>query len=174
MRSWCRALNRHVAELGVAMKLQILAWLGMAAYAAHVMEEYAFDWRNWARAVIKLPVEWSDFYVTNAVVIALGIAQAELAPALPVAPLIFASLMLINAVLFHILPFARTRGRFSPGLATAIVLFLPIGTAVWWRAQSDGLLDWTTAVLAVVGGAALMASPIVMLNLRAWPYFQQS
>jgi hypothetical protein len=59
-------------------------------------------------AVIKLPVEWSDFYVTNAIVIALGIAQAQLAPALPLAPLIFASLMLINAVFFHILPVVRT------------------------------------------------------------------
>jgi hypothetical protein len=90
------------------MTLQTLAWLAMAAYALHIMEEYTFDWRNWARAVIKLPVEWSDFYVTNAIVIALGIAQAQLAPALPLAPLIFASLMLINAVFFHILPVVRT------------------------------------------------------------------
>ena len=80
----------------------------MAAYAIHIMERYTFDWRNWARAVIKLPVEWSDFYVTNAIVIALGIAQAELAPVLPFAPLTFASLMLINAVFFHIL---RSCGR---------------------------------------------------------------
>lgn len=39
------------------MSLQTLAWLAMAAYALHIMEEYTFDWRNWARAVIKLPVE---------------------------------------------------------------------------------------------------------------------
>jgi hypothetical protein len=62
------------------MTLQTLAWLAMAAYALHIAEEFAFDWRNWARAVIKLPVEWSDFYVTNAIVIALGIAQAQLRP----------------------------------------------------------------------------------------------
>src|ERR1700712_5011866 len=116
------------------MTLQTLAWLSMAAYAVHIMEEFTFDWRNWARAVIKLPVEWSDFYVTNAIVISLGIAQAELAPTLPVAPLIFASLMLINAVFFHILPVVRMRGRFSPGLATAVVLFFPVGIAVWYRA----------------------------------------
>ena len=155
------------------MTLQTLAWLAMAAYALHIMEEYTFDWRNWARAVIKLPVEWSDFYVTNAIVIALGIAQAQLAPALPLAPLIFASLMLINAVFFHILPVVRTGGRFSPGLVTAIVLFLPVGIAVWCKAASDAPLPWTTVVLAVAGGAALMAYPVVMLNLRGKPYFQQ-
>ena len=155
------------------MSLQTLAWLSMAAYAVHIMEEYTFDWRNRARAIIKLPVEWSDFYVTNAIVIALGIAQAELAPALPFGPLTFASLMLINAVFFHILPVLRTRGRFSPGVVSAVILFFPAGLAVWWRAGQDGVLNWTTAASAVAAGALLMAYPIVMLNLRGLRYFRQ-
>lgn len=155
------------------LSLQNLAWLSMAAYALHIMEEYTFDWRNWARAIIKLPVEWSDFYVTNAIVIALGIAQAELAPALPFAPLTFASLMLINAVFFHIVPVLRTRGRFSPGLVSAVLLFFPAGLAVWWRAGEDGALNATTALSAILAGALLMAYPIVMLNLKGLPYFRQ-
>lgn len=80
-----------------------------------------FDWRNWARAVIGLPVEWSDFYVTNSVVVVLGIAQAGLAPTLAIGPLTFAALMLINATFFHVLPFIPSRGRFSPGLETAAI-----------------------------------------------------
>jgi Protein of unknown function with HXXEE motif len=156
------------------MTLQTLAWLSMVAYALHIMEEYTFNWRDWARAVIKLRVEWSDFYVTNAIVIALGIAQAFLAPALPLAPLMFASLMLINAVFFHILPFVRQGGRFSPGLATAILLFFPAGIAVWWKAALDAPVEWVTVAIAVAGGATLMAYPIVMLNLRDKPYFRQS
>jgi hypothetical protein len=156
------------------MTLQTLAWLSMAAYAAHILEEFTFDWRNWARAVIKLPVEWNDFYVTNAVVIVLGIVQAELGTALPLAPLMFASLMLINALFFHILPFVRMGGRFSPGLITAIVLFFPTGLAVWLRAKSEGVQDIETGLLAVAGGAFLMAYPIVMLNIKNKPYFQQA
>jgi hypothetical protein len=154
------------------MTLQTLAWISMSAYAAHIMEEFTFDWRNWARAVIKLPVEWSDFYLTNAVVISLGIAQAELAPTLPLAPLMFASLMLINAVFFHILPFVIMRGRFSPGLVTAILLFFPAGIAVW--REAGVAVDWTTVMLAILGGAALMAYPIIMLNLKNRPYFRQA
>jgi hypothetical protein len=154
--------------------LTVLAWLAVGAYMAHIMEEFTFDWRNWARAVIGLPVEWSDFYVTNAAVIVLGIVQAELAPTQPWAPLMFASLMLINAVFFHILPFVRFKGRFSPGLVTAIVLFFPAGTAIWKRALDDGSLDAASAILAIGGGALLMAYPIVMLNLRAKPYFRQA
>ena len=163
-----------VSEAGDgSMSLETLAWLSMAAYAIHVLEEYMFDWRNWARAVIKLPVEWSDFYVTNAVVVALGIAQAMLAPTLPLAPLVYASLMLVNAVFFHVLPMLFGSGRFSPGVATAVTLFLPLGVAVWRRAAEGGLLSASTAVLAVSGGVLLMAYPVVMLNLKSRPYFRQ-
>lgn len=156
------------------MTLQELAWLAMAAYAVHIMEEFSFDWRNWARSVIGLPVEWADFYVTNAVVIALGIVQASLAPTMPVIPLIFASLMIINALFFHILPVLKTRGRYSPGVATAVVLFLPIGLGMFWNVHRSGMLDWLTLSGAVIGGALLMAYPVVMLNLRSHPYFDQT
>ncbi len=155
------------------MDLTTLAWLSMAAYAAHILEEYTFDWRNWARAAIGLSVEWGDFYVTNAVVVALGIAQAMLAPTLPLAPLIYASLMLINAVFFHILPVIRMGGRFSPGLVTAVLLFLPAGIAVWRQAAAQGALDAANIILAVAGGALLMAYPVLMLKLKSRPYFRQ-
>lgn len=157
-----------------SLSLTTLAWLAMAAYALHIMEEFSFDWRGWARGVIKLPVEWADFYITNAIVVALGIAQAMLAPSLPLAPLIFASLMLINALFFHIGPMLVTRGRFSPGVATAVVLFLPVAFSVWLRAAADGVLTLGTASGAIAGGALIMAYPIVMLRLRSRPYFQQN
>ena len=156
------------------MTLANLAWPAMAAYAIHILEEYTFDWRNWARAVLKLPVEWNDFYVTNAIVIALGIAQAMLAPTLPWVPLTFASLMLINAIFFHILPVVRFHGRFSPGAVSAVVLFLPLGILIWKTAADSGVLDLRTAIVAIVAGALQMASPVVMLQLRSRPYFRQS
>ena len=156
------------------MNLQTWAWLAMASYAIHILEEHTFDWRNWARAVIGLPVEWSDFYVTNGIVLALGIAQAMLAPALPWAPLVFASLMIINALFFHVLPVVRFHGRFSPGLATALVLLLPVGAAVWRSAAANGLLDTGAVVGGVLGGALLMAYPIAMLRLKSLPYSRQT
>ncbi|NPU66094.1 HXXEE domain-containing protein [Bradyrhizobium sp. 83012] len=155
------------------MTLTTWAWLALAAYGAHILEEYTFDWRNWARAVMKLPVEWSDFYVTNALVVVLGAVQAELAATWPLAPLAYAALMMINALFFHVLPFVRSGGRFSPGLATALVLFFPVAIAMWRRAWSDGLVDGATAVAAIVAGALLMAYPVVLLNLRSKSYFRQ-
>lgn len=156
------------------MSLAEWSWLSLAAYAAHVLEEYTFDWRNWARAIIGLPVEWSDFYVTNAVVIVLGIVQGELTSTLAFAPLSFASLMLINATFFHVLPFIRTRGRFSPGLITAVGLFYPVGLSVFHCAWLEGRMKLGVTLAAILTGAALMAFPIVMLNLKSKPYFRQT
>ena len=152
------------------MSLTDYAWLALAAYAVHMLEEYMFDWRNWARAVIGLPVEWSDFYMTNAVVVVLGIAQAGLSDSMPAAPLSFAALMLINATFFHVLPFLRTKGRFSPGLVTAVLLFYPLGIAEFAHAGAGT----SELIFAFVVGAILMASPVVCLNLKSRPYFRQS
>jgi Protein of unknown function with HXXEE motif len=152
------------------MSLADYAWLALIAYAVHILEEYMFDWRNWARAVIGLPVEWPDFYVTNAVVIVFGIAQAGLSDSMTIAPLTFAALMLINATFFHVLPFIRTKGRFSPGLITAVLLFYPIGIAEFAHAGAGT----GEIILAFVTGAILMAFPIIGLKLKSWPYFRQT
>ncbi|SEQ41864.1 Protein of unknown function with HXXEE motif-containing protein [Devosia sp. YR412] len=155
------------------MTLTSAAWLAMAAYSMHIMEEFAFDWRNWAREVIGLPVEWTDFFVTNAVVVAVGIAQAMLAESMPLVSLSFTGLMLINALLFHFLPMIRAKGRFSPGAATALVLFLPSIWFSWSIALSTGVGDVWTIAGGVGIGALLMAYPVAMLKLRSLPYFQQ-
>lgn len=156
------------------MSFYDLAWLALAVYAVHMLEEYELNWRDWARSVIKLPVEWGDFYVTNAIVVVLGIVQAQLSSSLPVLTLSFAALMLINATFFHVLPVIVMRGRFSPGLFTAVALFYPVGLACFWRASVDGKLDAGVIGLAVLIGAALMAYPIVLLRLKTKPYFTQN
>lgn len=156
------------------MSLAELAWLALAAYAAHVLEEFSLDWRNWARAVIGLPVEWPDFYVTNAVVVVLGIAQAELAPSFVLGPLTYAALMLINATFFHVWPFLRARGRYSPGLATAVLFFYPLGIAMFAQAHAEGRLSLGTAIAAFIAGALLMAFPVLLLTVKSRPYFRQN
>jgi hypothetical protein len=155
------------------MTLTDLLWLAVACYGLHILEEYQLDWRNWARAVIKLPVEWSDFHVMNALVIVFGIAAANLAAHWPLLALTFPAVMLINATFFHIVPVIRTHGRFSPGLFTAIMLFWPVGIACYWRTAADGALGAGTLIGSVMLGAVLMASPIVLLKIKTRPYFRQ-
>src|ERR1700719_5121388 len=108
----------------MSMSLTDLMWLATASYGLHILEEYQLNWRDWARAVIRLPVGWSDFYVVNALVIVIGIVAANLAGHCPGLALAFPALMLINATFFHVLPALWSRGRFSAGLFTAVVLFI--------------------------------------------------
>ena len=149
-------------------------WLATAAYGIHALEEFVLDWREWARAVIGLPVEWSHFYVVNFLVIILGIVAANLADVAPALALSFPALMLINGIFFHITPMIFTRGRFSPGVFTAIVLLLPIGFACYRFANDAGQLNLFSLVLSFVIGAALMATPIVLLRIKGRPYFRQA
>jgi hypothetical protein len=155
------------------MSLTDWIWLSVAAYGIHILEEYQLDWRNWARAVIKLPVEWPDFYVVNALVIVLGIVAAELAATQPVLALIFPAVMLINGTFFHILPFVTTGGRFSPGLVTAVLLFWPIGVASYAAAAGSGRVGTTGVIASLVIGAILMACPVVLLKIKHIPYLRQ-
>ena len=155
------------------MDLSHWIWLATGAYGVHAFEEFEFDWRNWARAVIGLPVEWHDFYVVNFLVIVLGIVAAEIARAMPGVALAFPALMLINGVFFHIAPFIWTRGRFSPGLITAVLLLLPIGTACFIVASDTGVLDARNLIGSFVLAALLMAMPIVLLHVKSKPYFLQ-
>lgn len=156
------------------MDLSHWIWLGTAAYGVHAFEEFELDWRDWARAVIKLPVEWHDFYVVNFLVIVLGVCAANLADASPAIALAFPGLMLVNAIFFHILPMVKTRGRYSPGVATAVFLMLPIGYFSYRAAVDAGLADTRTIIISLVIAAALMATPIVLLHIKSRAYFQQN
>ncbi|WP_047491448.1 HXXEE domain-containing protein [Terriglobus sp. TAA 43] len=151
--------------------LQIMLWLCVAAYGAHVLEEFIFDWRTWSQQVLHLPTRWDDFYITNCLVIVVGIVAVEIAPEYPAVSLGFPALMLINATLMHAFPFVRSMGRrFSPGLITAALLFWPLGTYTMLAAE----LNARVVITAFLVGAALLALPISFLLLRRSSYFDQT
>jgi Protein of unknown function with HXXEE motif len=150
-----------------------LLWIATFAYAIHVIEEYLFDWRTWAVVVLKLPVTWTLFGLVNGVVVVLGIACSSVGWACPAFSLSLPALMLINGTFFHLLPFLLTKGRFSPGLGTAMLLFYPIAAWAYYGAYLDGVLSVRIALLSFLVGAAEMASPIVMIKLSQSPYFKQ-
>jgi hypothetical protein len=147
-----------------------LLWVAVAAYGLHVLEEYELNWRDWARAVFRLPVEWGSFYVVNALVGVLGVCCASVGWREPWFALGFPALMVINATLFHVLPAAATR-VYSPGVATAVVLFYPVAGWVFYGAWADGVLTATAGVLSAVFGAGLMAMPIVLLKVKGRKMF---
>lgn len=154
------------------MNHEIWLWVATAAYGLHALEEFMLDWKTWANTVLKLPVDWPIFYVVNALVVVLGIIASIIGWRLPALSLAFPALMFINAVFFHILPFVAKK-KYSPGLASAVVLFLPLGTWLFYGAQKDGVLSTMTVVGAFTLGAGLMAYPIILLKVKDKPFFKQ-
>lgn len=149
------------------MSLTAWAWLAMAAYGAHILEEYWGDWRGWARSMSGLPVEWRDFWLMNAAVLVLGAALALQAARYPLLVLGYAALMLINATFAH-LGATLVKRRYSPGVVTSILLFYPVGVGIYWRAAAQGALTARTLLLSLAIGAGLMAVPFVYMAAKGW------
>lgn len=154
------------------MNNESILWMAMAAYALHMMEEFFYDWKGWANNVLKLPVDWSGFYLTNTVVLFLGIACAQTRFSCPWFAMSFPALMLINAFFFHVMPFIVTK-KFSPGLITALLLFFPIGIHAFMLAAASGMGN-KEIIASFLLGAFFMASPILLLKTKDLPFFKQS
>lgn len=149
-----------------------ILWVATAAYGLHMTEEAVYDWRSWARNVLKIPAEWNEFYLFNAVVALLGVSCAMIGWRAPELSLLFPAFMLINAILFHILPTLKTR-IFSPGLFTAIILFLPIGSYCYVLAAVDGVLTGGAALVSAILGFLIMMMPIAIQKTKNRPMFRK-
>lgn len=153
------------------MSHEHVLWIAVAAYGLHVLEEYELNWRDWARHVLRLPVNWNSFYLVNALVIVLGSCCAAVGWREPWFALGLPALMLINATVFHVLP-TFTKRVYSPGVTSAVALFYPVAGWAYYGAWLDGVLTRTTVVLSLVFAAGLMATPIVLLKIKGWAMFR--
>ena len=154
------------------MTYEYLLWIAVTCYGMHILEEFNYNWKGWAQSALYLPVDWPAFYVTNAFAIVLGICCASVGWRLPEFSLMFPALMLINALFFHIAPTIIQR-RFSPGVITACLLFLPVGTWIYWGALQDGVLTTRAIIVSLIGGAIIMAEPVLLLKSRDKRPFKQ-
>jgi len=144
-------------------------WILVAASAVHVVEEHALGWQGWAAgwlgSRIGVTPTWMDFWPTNGFLIVFGIAAAAVGWQAPGFALALPSALLVNALLFHVMPSIAAR-RPNPGCFTAVALYLPVGAWAYVAAAADGVLDAGTVVLSVVLGTAAMSSVVVILMLK--------
>lgn len=151
---------------------EYVLWIATIAYGLHMLEEFEYDWRDWVGNVLGLQVEWSEFYLVNAFVIILGVCCAAIGWRKPLMALAFPAFMLVNAILFHIIPVLAT-GVFSPGLFTAVTLFLPIAGWAFYGAWKDGALTKTNGIVSSLFGFVMMMFPIVLQVTKRLPFFAQ-
>jgi hypothetical protein len=136
-----------------------LAWLAVAAYALHIMEEQILDWLGAARRAIHLSMDYANYRLITTVFLILGAVSAMLAASQPIFALSFAAFLLINAVYFHIWPMIRT-GTPVPGIVTAVLLFLPIGIAQY-NVSATQPRDY---VISIVLGALSILFPLALIK----------
>jgi len=153
------------------MKPDYIFWAALACYALHILEEYCYDWKTWAQKILKLDVEWSTFYVTNATMLFFGLAGAEVGWAHPSFSLIFPGAMLVNSVVFHIVPYVRSKRKFSPGMITGIFLFLPVGIGAFNVAFYSDVLP-KSMIIAGVSSILLVLFPVFLLKTKNLDFFK--
>jgi Protein of unknown function with HXXEE motif len=143
-------------------------WILVAASAMHVVEERALGWQGWATGYlgprIGAVATWADFWATNMLLIVFGVSAAVVGWSAPAFALAFPALLLIDAVLFHLVPSLQA-SRPNPGLITVLLLYLPIGIWSYAAASSDGVLSFGAFLLSILIGALAMASAVAWLAL---------
>jgi hypothetical protein len=151
------------------MSLTVLAWLAVAAYALHVVEEHMLGWYDWARKTMNISMTWEQYVITEVAILILGLTAAMLAgqPIGPMLTVAFATLLFINAIFFHVIPMLTNGGKFSPGVLTGVVLFLPLCWQVYkTQTLSQNDLFWSVAI-----GAAVMVWLWLLTYLKGQRYF---
>jgi hypothetical protein len=144
-----------------------LAWLAVAAYALHIMEERILDWLSSARKSLDLTMEQENYRLLEMVFLILGAVAALVSVNMPIIALSYAAFLLINAIFFHIWPMVRTGGQFSPGVITSVILFLPIAY-YQYRMSASQPADY---VLSVIIAGIVVLSPFALMMMREQPAF---
>lgn len=154
------------------MEPNYIFWVALVAFALHTLEEHAYDWESWAQKVLKLVVDWSHFYVARVVMLFIGLACAWVGWTHATFGLIFPALLLVDALAFHIVPYVRSNRKFSPGMLTAIFLFLPIGIKSFTMAID---LKVYNQALLIAGGAGILLAvfPLFLLKTKNLDFFKQ-
>lgn len=129
----------------------------------HATEEYLTGWQEWARQALGIVMPTTDFLVANTVLVVAAFLFARAGWRRPVLSLVIPSATLINAIFFHILP-TVVQGRVSPGIWTAMFLYMPLSSWALVGAARDGVPKAKIGA-ALAAGSLLMAS--VVLGARS-------
>ena len=112
-----------------------LLWLFVPAYVVHVAEEWFGGFPQWIAMIAGRPLAAAAFFIVNGIALALavaGIRAAVRSDRYGWIAVAVATIALVNT-LAHAAGAALTRS-YSPGLISAVVLYVPLGTLAMIRA----------------------------------------
>jgi hypothetical protein len=142
-----------------------LVWLLVAAYAAHVVEEYVGGFPEWFAVLSGRAMPREVFLAINAIALVAMVLAAR--AAIRRAPLGWlaigiATILLVNGVA-HLLASVVT-GTYSPGLITGVVLYLPLAQLTLLRAwhQAPPWLFWQGVGTGVIAHVAVTLTALTL------------
>jgi hypothetical protein len=135
----------------------------LASAIIHVAEETIYDWVLWANQFIE-GVTWSQFAFWNTLFLSfcvIGIVSKNI-----VLQLSLAALVVTNAFI-HLMP-SLVHWQYSPGLVSALVLYLPAGISAYVIAYQKSLATKKQMLFSIPLGAALMVAPFIYQAFRVF------
>lgn len=136
-----------------------LLWAPFIAAVLHIGEEFAWPggflawYRRYRPAIAKsLTVRFAVFINGLLLMACLGAALSG-RTAQGVALWLTVVGILFSNVGFHTLAVWRT-GRYSPGVVTAVMLYLPLAVYGFWYFTSSGMASFGTALVALLIGGS--------------------
>ena len=146
--------------------MELVLWLLLVAAVLHVVEEWLWPggFLSWLRQFAGFAQGLSRRLAVgvNVAFLAFMLAAALVADTNPRFSLSAASLCFTNGLL-HVVGTARTK-RYSPGLVTGALLYLPLAVAAYAAAADE--IDATDWIASLILGASLQAAAIGAMLLR--------
>lgn len=133
-----------------------LLWLFVPAYAVHVAEEWFGGFPDWIANIVGRPLPAETFFIINGIAMALlvvGVRAAIRSDRYGWIAVAVATIALVNT-LAHAAGAALTVS-YSPGLISAVVLYVPLGALTMIRALDQAFRPQLTR--GVVAGLVIHA-----------------
>ena len=162
----------EVATGGLAMKHEYTLWVVVMAISLHILEEYGLNFIGWSEIGVGANLSWEIFHLVNASLIIFAIAGAMIGWRVPELSLIMPVAIAINAIFVHLL-LTLVMWRFSPGIVTGTLLFIPAASWAFYGAYRDGVLTRRAVVVSVLGGVliTLYLAALLMVRIHYGPQF---
>ena len=115
-----------------------LLWLLVIAFAIHVAEEWFAGFPEWVARVVSRPMPVEAFFIVNGMAMLLMIAGVRAAIRSERSGWIavtIATIAIVNTAA-HLAGAILTRG-YAPGLISAVILYVPLGTLTMIRARDQ-------------------------------------
>ena len=145
------------------MSHQIFLIFAICAVLIHIAEEFKFGWIEWANSFIS-GITVKQFAIINILFLILCFTAIFINNNSMIFSASIFSLLLINS-LVHIAPTIKQK-KYSPGLYSAVILFIPIGTFGYIHVVTNNLVTFNELIYSILLGICWMSIPFIFQIIR--------